>query len=969
MRAQPRLYSQETRNFRVVYYSPAHEYLAPVLIRSLENSLRFYNRTFGYQPKEQITVLIQDFEDFGYGSAGSVPENSIQIGIEPFNLIFDTLPACERISLLSSHELGHIVVGDQTSASNRTFRKLFHGKILPSTEDPVSIGFSFLASPRQYSPRWFHEGTATFLETWMGGGFGRALGGYDEMVFRSLVRDESYIYELIGLESEGTAADFQVGANSYLYGTRFMNHLAKQYGPEKLGAWITRQQNGRAYFESEFQRVYGVSLRAEWRNWISAERKWQEENLAAIRKYPVTKPERISEKPLGSVSRAYYDPETQLIYLAVRHPGKMAYLAAVHADTGKIDSLTEVDGGALYYVASLAFDPAGRRLFFTTENNDTRGLSVYHLDTRRTEVLASELRTGDLAFNRKDNSLWGIRHNGGLSSIARMEAPYHDGKVLHTFPFATELSEIEISPDGEYLTGLLVDETAKQRLVRFRTAALRQQDAANEVLYDFEYNTPGGFVQSADGRYLYGSSYTTGVSNLFRVEVSTHKLEALSNTETGLFRPLPLPDGSLMAVEYNAQGFLPVKLPVKVLEDVNAISYLGQSVVEKYPELKAWKLPSRSEINDLELRTSAGEYKPVRRMNLVSMYPIVQKYKDTLAGGFRFNFADPLSLSSLMLTTAFSPDASLPLKERFHAAIEANYWDWSLSGYFNKADFYDLFGPTKVSRRGFGLKMDRRKNLAYSSEGQLDLKFTLAGYSGLDRLPEFQNIAASHPRYLSGTIKLSSSGLLKTLGAVEDEKGSAWNVNARLNYTAPGMFPSIWAGYDRGFLMPWRNSSLWIRSSAGRAFGPGGDSFASFYFGGFGNNWIDKERQVAAAIRPDFSRYRGYFSFPGAPIDAIGGRDYAKSMVEWDLPPVRFRSAGWTAVYFNWVRLVLFSGVLGTNLGNSASRAGYTDAGAQLDFRLVWFTYMKSTFSVGFAAAHDPNGHTGTEKMISLKLN
>ena len=91
LRAQPRLYSQETRHFRVVYYSPAHEYLAPLVIRSLENSLRFYKQTFGYEPEKQITVLLQDFEDFGYGSAGSVPENSIQIGIEPFNLIYDTL--------------------------------------------------------------------------------------------------------------------------------------------------------------------------------------------------------------------------------------------------------------------------------------------------------------------------------------------------------------------------------------------------------------------------------------------------------------------------------------------------------------------------------------------------------------------------------------------------------------------------------------------------------------------------------------------------------------------------------------------------------------------------------------------------------------------------------------------------------------------------------------------------------------
>jgi len=88
MRAQPRLYSQETDRFRVVYYSPAHEYLAPLLIRSLENAARFDEKTFGYRPKGKVTVLLQDFEDFGYGSAGTLPANFIQIGIAPFNLVF-----------------------------------------------------------------------------------------------------------------------------------------------------------------------------------------------------------------------------------------------------------------------------------------------------------------------------------------------------------------------------------------------------------------------------------------------------------------------------------------------------------------------------------------------------------------------------------------------------------------------------------------------------------------------------------------------------------------------------------------------------------------------------------------------------------------------------------------------------------------------------------------------------------------
>src|SRR6185437_10383201 len=109
-RAEPRLYCQETKHFRIVYYSPEHEYLAPLLIRSLENAAQFYREKFGYQPQGQITVLIQDFDDAGYGGAGTVPTNLIQIGIEPFNLVFETLPSAERMGLMSKHELMHIVM-------------------------------------------------------------------------------------------------------------------------------------------------------------------------------------------------------------------------------------------------------------------------------------------------------------------------------------------------------------------------------------------------------------------------------------------------------------------------------------------------------------------------------------------------------------------------------------------------------------------------------------------------------------------------------------------------------------------------------------------------------------------------------------------------------------------------------------------------------------------------------------------
>ena len=112
-----------------------------------------------------------------------------------------------------------------------------------------------------------------------------------------------------------------------------------------------------------------------WKMWIADERKFQEANLAEIRKYPVTKPQRLSPKSLGSVSRAYYDSKDNVMYAGIRYPAHMASVAAIHLDTGNIEELKDIKGPALYYVTSLAWDARGRKLYYTTDNNDWRDLN------------------------------------------------------------------------------------------------------------------------------------------------------------------------------------------------------------------------------------------------------------------------------------------------------------------------------------------------------------------------------------------------------------------------------------------------------------------------------------------------------------------------------------------------------------------------------------------------------------------
>ena len=91
------------------------------------------------------------------------------------------------------------------------------------------------------------------------------------------------------------------------------------------------------------------------------------------------------------------------------------------------------------------------------------------------------------------------------------------------------------------------------------------------------------------------------------------------------------------------------------------------------------------------------------------------------------------------------------------------------------------------------------------------------------------------------------------------------------------------------------------------------EPFANFFFGGFGNNYVD---------HADEKRYREYYAFPGVDLNEIGGRNFLKSTVELNLPPWRFQRVGRPGFYATWMRPALFVTGLATNLDDQATCAG-----------------------------------------------
>lgn len=950
----------ETEDLRLLYFDPVQTFIVPHMSRSYHSTMDFQREIFNWEPWDQPTVLLTDLSDYGNAGASVSPDNGVTFYIAPLNRTLETLPGSERTFMLMNHELVHVSTMDAWNETEAFWRRLFRGKPLESDQHPESILYNYLTVPRMASPRWFQEGSAVFLQTWMSGGVGRAQGAYDEMVFRAMVRDDAPFYSNLGIVSEGIGVNFQVGVNSYLYGTRFFSYLAYEYSPEAVIEWLSRGESSERYYAKQFQRVFGLPLDEAWQDWIVFEKAFQEKNLARVREKPITASEPIVDEGLGSISRAFLTADESRLVAGFRYPGTVAHLGTIDMDTGKRSRIADIKGPKLFPVTSPAFDPASNTLFYTADNTAYRDLMAVDIDSGEPRMLLEDARVGDIVFNKADRSIWGLRHLNGYVSLVRIPYPYNDFNELHTWPYGRVAYELDLSADGRLLSLSMAHIDGTQRLQVFETDAILNGNVAPMTEYDFGPSVPEGFVFTPDSRYLYGSSFITGVSNILRFDLETGELEGASNAETGFFRPIPRKDGSLLVFEFTGDGFVPTVISGDIVSELSTISFLGTEVVKKHPVVKDWTvIPDLREIDHEALVTHRGKYRPGREIGLGSAYPVIEGYRDATALGWHFNFSDPANFHRVEVTASVSVDSDAPGDERLHFNAEYQTLNWDFRYWHNDADFYDLFGPTKYARKGDAFMVGYEKALIFDEPRELTFHFDLDYFTGLDTLPAFQNVSTfQFEDILSADVALDWTNTRKSLGAVDHEKGLRWDLRLGADHAEGSTIGKAQFGLDFGVALPWKHASVWLYNAVGAASGDRANPLASYYFGGFGNNYVDNG---------SVKRYRDYDSMPGFDIDEVGGQTYGRSLAELNLPPVRFREVGTPGLFLNWMRPALFFGSLWTDPGDPFSRTVRT-VGGQVDLRFMLGHRLPMTLSVGYARGLESGQPDKDEWMLSLKV-
>ena len=182
-------------------------------------------------------------------------------------------------------------------------------------------------------------------------------------------------------------------------------------------------------------------------------------------------------------------------------------------------------------------------------------------------------------------------------TLVRIPAPYTSFNQIKTFRYGEIIFDLDISPDGQQIAASYGTVDGKQSVKVWKRADLEQGDADDPVAtLSLPPSVPENFTFTPDGKSLLGTSYYTGVSNVFRFDIASGKYDVLTNASTGFFRPQLRPDGSLFVYDYTGEGFNPSTVQPQVREDLGTVRFLGTEVVNTRPELKQWGVGSPAKV-------------------------------------------------------------------------------------------------------------------------------------------------------------------------------------------------------------------------------------------------------------------------------------------------------------------------------------------------------------------------------------
>lgn len=949
---------RESEHFKVIYRD-YHSHLVNHILVSAEKAFKPLSELFRYTPKDKIIINTYDASDYGFAATSTTPQNFIRLEIEPMEPGYEVVPYNERIQWLISHELVHVIVND-AAIGFETFCRSVFGKVPPEKTQPLSVFYGLLTNYNRYSPRWHQEAIAVYFETWLSGGYGRLLGSFDEMYFRSLVYEEKEFPSQLDLETLLSHNSVLLENIHYIYGGRFVAYLSVIYGSEKVLDWF-RTKDGDTYvgFEGKFRKVFNVDFYKAWNDFANHEKNFQADNIRILQQAEQTKLRQVSPENFGWVSRPFYDSPTKSVFFVYHRSHQLTSLQSLDLTTGISKKHISIATPSMIQVSSIALDEVNGLLFYTTNNNQLyRDVWAYHLESGDEKLLFENARIGDLAVSPVTHDMWGIQHDAGYAILVYSPFPYKEINRLVTFDLGDEVFNLSIEDQGKKLSAVLKKSSGQQSIIVFDTEGV-QSDSTFSYKLITSSGSPENPSWSRDGKILYWNAYTNGVSNIYRYSFNDNSIKAITHCITGLFRPIEITRDSLFAFMYNTDGFVPVMFENKSANFLPAINYFGQKVVEINPQLQTLSLSNETrKINPLDFSLESG-YNGLENLHIHSIIPVVSGFQNQVVFGLFTRISDPLLIHDFYMEAGVSPLNETPGEPLWHLRFKYDYKQlFYIDVLYNGADFFDLFNDRKRGTFGTQVKLGHTYFWKYDNPTKIKQATTFTLYRDV-RFINDNLIPVSQPDFAVLATNLNFKNLRKSIGSSDYEFGNEINWTLGVygtEFDQPEVALNTYIELSDYSTWLWNHNVLHVKISGGYNKENENLIQSLFYIGGFGNRGVDND---------EIKQFRRVFRFPGIPIYSLVTSKFGKILIENAFPPIR--TSGWLLLeqFVNHFDFSFYANGLVTqsNLGNYLA-----DVGAQMDVKFKHWYNLESTFSAGIAKAWSWSGYNDWEWFLSIKL-
>ncbi|HEX5636056.1 MAG TPA: hypothetical protein VFY78_03130, partial [Gammaproteobacteria bacterium] len=596
-----------------IHFAQGNELLAYKAANIAERIHAKLSPRLNWQPAEKTHLVISDETDQPNGYAIPFPFNRSVLFVAPPDTTNSLEDFNDWFELLITHEYTHILHLDKVDGGARNVRHLF--------------GRHFLLFPNMFQPAWFTEGLATRYETNSAQGIGRGQSSFFAMMMRKEVEQGVKPVSQANLPIRS----WPMGTTYYLYGVYFYEFLSDQYGEKAVNALIANYSNNIIPFmiNTNARQILGkdiTQLWAEYESWLQVKFQMQAEQ---IQQHPL-----VAGEPL--TQDGYFTAEPRLS-----------------------------PAGNLYYVRSGAFDHTALMMLDAQGNHHE--LMDIHRGARidvnaNNDVLISQpeicdeyniyydlyiLRSGSDELKRlthcgryrsaswlDNHSMVAVHIHKSISSLHLISTESGNSEIIWQGDANTIIGQPDMSPDGQSLVAAVFRSGHGWNIEIFSLVNHTWQKITNDPAIDMHP------VYLADGSALLFSSERNNVYNIYRYNLSTNTISALTHESSGAFQPAQLNTTTpLYYSGYSARGNdiyalqNPQPLTSEVLPGIQNIT--ESSVPDNYPSI------------------NSANYSPWSSMTPRWWQPILQLTEDQSEIGFSTSGNDALGIHNYALSLAW----------------------------------------------------------------------------------------------------------------------------------------------------------------------------------------------------------------------------------------------------------------------------------------------------------------------------